>query len=208
MSDAWTQQWNDRFSKPGFAYGELPNEYLKAQLDQLAPGKILFPAEGEGRNAVYAAGKGWTVSAFDISIEGRKKALQLASRNGVSLDYLVEDIRQLPYAAEQFDAMALIYAHFPAPVKSAYHKILHTYLRKGGTLIFEAFSKSHLQYNSNNEKVGGPRDIGMLFSTEELKSDFPHYEILELTEAVVDLNEGPHHSGRGSVIRFTGRKLL
>ena len=66
LNDVWTARWNDRYSKDEFAYGEAPNNYLKEQLTKINVGKILFPAEGEGRNAVYAAKIGWTVSAFDI----------------------------------------------------------------------------------------------------------------------------------------------
>ncbi|HYM95103.1 MAG TPA: hypothetical protein VET23_13240, partial [Chitinophagaceae bacterium] len=68
------------------------------------------------------------------------------------------------------------------------------------------FSKKHIEYIAKNEKVGGPKDIGMLFSTDEIRSDFPNYEILELAEQEIELNEGMHHQGKGSVIRFTGRK--
>ena len=110
------------------------------------------------------------------------------------------------YDNNQFDAIALIYAHFPADIKSQYHKTLDKYLMKGGTVIFEAFSKNHLAYNSVNEKIGGPKDINMLFSKEELKSDFANYEIVELDEKEIELNEGLFHNGRGSVIRFVGRK--
>ena len=118
MNNTWTDIWNDRYSKEGFAYGELPNNYLKAQLEQLTPGSILFPAEGEGRNAVFAAKLGWTVSAFDISIEGKKKALRLAEINNVAIDYQVGTLQSLNYNTEQFDVLALIYAHFPADIKS------------------------------------------------------------------------------------------
>jgi len=55
MTNTWTNRWNERYSKAEFAYGELPNEYLKEQIAKLKIGSILFPAEGEGRNAVYAA---------------------------------------------------------------------------------------------------------------------------------------------------------
>jgi hypothetical protein len=46
----------------------------------------------------------------------------------------------------------------------------------------------------------------MLFSIEEIKEIFPNYEILELDELEVHLNEGLYHNGLGSVIRFFGRK--
>jgi 2-polyprenyl-3-methyl-5-hydroxy-6-metoxy-1,4-benzoquinol methylase len=206
MEDAWLKRWNDRYNTEQYAYGEEPNLYLKEQLQKLSPGRILFPAEGEGRNAVFAARSGWTVSAFDISVEGQKKALQLAARNTVTIDYQVAELGTLSYTINQFDAIGLIYAHFPAGIKSLYHKTLDRYLRKGGVVIFEAFSKKHIDYVLKNEKVGGPKDIGSLFSLEEIKSDFANYSFRELEETEVWLNEGLFHNGLGSVIRFVAEK--
>ena len=206
MSDSWTARWNDRYSKEGFAYGDQPNDYLKEQLNKLIAGKILFPAEGEGRNAVFAAKLGWKVSAFDISKEGKKKALQFAQVSNVSIDYQVGELQKLNYTSNQFDAIALVYAHFPAEIKSPYHKMLTKFLCKGGAIIFEAFSKKHLDYISRDEKMGGPRDSASLFSIEEIKSDFANCEFIELEEKEIELREGAFHQGLGSVIRFVGRK--
>ncbi|EMY78003.1 methyltransferase domain protein [Leptospira weilii serovar Ranarum str. ICFT] len=206
MNESWIDRWNDRYSKDEFAFGEKPNNYLKEQLEKLNVGTILFPAEGEGRNAVFAAKLGWKVSAFDISVEGKKKAFRLAEVNQVAIDYQVGELQALNYNAEQFDVIALIYAHFPADIKSSYHKTLDRYLRKNGFVIFEAFSKRHIDYVSKNESVGGPREIAMLFSIDELKSDFVNYEIIELVEKEIELSEGLFHNGKGSVIRFVGRK--
>ena len=206
MSNDWVKSWDDRYSKEEFAYGEEPNNFLREQLKKLKPGKILFPAEGEGRNAIFAAKNGWEVYAFDISSEGRSKAHRLAIKNNVEIKYEVGQLQSLNYKPESFDVIALIYAHFPAAIKSGYHKTLSTYLRKGGLVIFEAFSKKHLDYLSRNEKVGGPKEIEVLFSTEEMRSDFNNFEIIELEEKVIQLNEGLLHNGQGSVIRFVGRK--
>lgn len=206
MNEPWIERWNERYSKEEFAYGEQPNNYLKEQLEKLHAGNILFPAEGEGRNAVFAARLGWTVLAFDISTEGKKKALRLAETNNVTIDYQVGELQALNYTAGQFDVIALIYAHFSADIKSSYHKALDKYLRKGGSVIFEAFSKKHIDYLAKDESVGGPKDIAMLFSMEEIRSDFANYEILELVEKEIELNEGLFHNGLGSVIRFVGRK--
>lgn len=206
MSESWTERWNERYSKEEFAYGEQPNSYLKEQLEKLPAGSIIFAAEGEGRNAVFAAKMGWQVSAFDISIEGKNKALKLAKANNVSIDYEVGLLPDLNYSPDQFDAVALIYAHFPADIKSLYHKTLDTLLRKGGIVIFEAFSKKHLDYIAKNENVGGPKDLAMLFSIDEIKRDFANYEIIELEEKEIELSEGLFHNGTGSVIRFVGKK--
>src|SRR5678816_3069114 len=97
MTEPWIERWNERYSKEEFAYGQQPNNYLKEQLEKLAVGTILFPAEGEGRNAVFAAKLGWTVSAFDISIEGKNKALRLADANHVMIDYQVGELENLDF---------------------------------------------------------------------------------------------------------------
>lgn len=112
----------------------------------------------------------------------------------------------LIYDTGRFDAIALIYAHFPAGIKSRYHRLLDRYLRIGGIVIFEAFSKKHIDYVRQNEKVGGPRDLASLFAVEQILSDFPGYEFLELTETETELKEGLYYNGKGSVIRFTARK--
>ena len=206
MADSWTNKWNERYAGADYAYGEKPNQFLEEQLAHLPTGTILFPAEGEGRNAVYAAQLGWNVFAFDISTEGQKKAYLLAEKNNVVINYQVGALETLNFQENQFDAIALIYAHFPANIKSQVHKMLDKYLRKGGTIIFEAFSKKHIDYITKNEKVGGPKDIESLFSVDEIKADFDNYQFIELSEQETTLNEGLCHKGQGSVIRFVGRK--
>ena len=206
MSDTWTDRWNERYSGDDFAYGTTPNLFFKEEIEKLSIGTILFAAEGEGRNAVYAALLGWHTFAFDISMEGKNKAMRLAESCNVSIDYQVGLLENMNYHCEQFDVIALIYAHFPADIKSWYHKTLNSYLKKDGIIIFEAFSKNHLDYIQKNEKVGGPRDIDQLFSMDEIQSDFDSYHIITLEEKEIELHEGLFHNGIGSVIRFVGQK--
>lgn len=210
MNKAWDKtyitKWDERYKETEFVYGQAPNEFFKDRLKQFKPKRILMPADGEGRNGVYAAQLGWEVKAFDLSIEGKLKATQLANSCGVSIDYKVSDLEDLELKPESFDAIGLIYAHFSAQKKSIFHKKLDQSLKSGGVIILEAFSKKHLLYNTANPKVGGPKDLDMLYSIREIETDFKGYEILYLKEEVVDLNEGLYHIGKGSVIRFIGRK--
>lgn len=201
------EKWDERYKDPEFAYGKDPNMFFKEWLSKFEPGSILMPADGEGRNGVFAARLGWEVTSFDLSVEGQSKALQLAREHHVALAYIVSDLEQLQFERETFDAIGLVYAHFSADKKSLFHRKLNDYLRPGGIIILEAFSKSHIHLNKLNPKVGGPTDINMLYSKSEIIADFGNYEVLMLEEEEILLNEGKYHIGKGSVIRFVGRKV-
>ena len=193
--------WNERYATKEYAYGTEPNQFYKEQLKNLIPGKILFPAEGEGRNAVHAAKKGWEVFAFDPSVEGKRKAEKLASANGVNIDYQIAGYENVHFEPHFFDCIVLIFAHTHPLKRTEVHQKLTSYLKPGGILILEGFSKNQISYNS-----GGPRDVDMLFSKEELQSDFASFSELSITETNYILDEGEFHQGNASVIRVFGIK--
>jgi cyclopropane fatty-acyl-phospholipid synthase-like methyltransferase len=199
--------WENRYSQPGYAYGKEANEFFKSCLHtyQLR-GHILLPAEGEGRNAVFAAKAGLEVTAFDTSEAARVKALQLAKEQEVEISYHVGGLEALHFPDNTFDCVGLIFAHFPPPLRVPYHEQLAKLLKTGGKVILEAFSKKQLAYNSVNPSSGGPKNIDMLFSEDEIRQEFAGFHILELREEEVELNEGAYHKGKASVIRFVGEK--
>ncbi len=199
--------WEERYRNKEFAYGVVPNVFFEDALEKYSPkGKVLLPAEGEGRNAVFASKKGLDVNCFDISNQGKLKALKLAELNNVNINYLVGEFSEMKFEENSFDVIALIYAHFSADLKTQYHKILTKYLKKGGVLIFEGFSKKQLKINENNNQSFGPKNIDMLYSLEEIKNDFSALEIVVLKEEEIELTEGIHHQGKAVVIRFIGKK--
>lgn len=200
------EKWNERYSSEEYIYGEVPNEYFHSRFTQFDPGEVLFAAEGEGRNAVFAAKCDWKVTAFDQSEAGKRKALKLAEKHGVELEYRVGDLPDLGFQKGEFDAIVLIYAHFSPKLRSKYHELLLSYLRRDGLVIFEGFSKKHKVYQEKNPTVGGPKDEELLYSMEEIKKDFGSLNFLELYETEVDLKEGSHHDGLGAVIRFVAQK--
>lgn len=198
--------WNQRYASDEYAYGEEPNAYFRKQLLNLAPGKILLPADGECRNGVFAARQGWEVHAFDISKEARKKALRLAGKHGVHVDFKVADLAHLELEQESFDVIALIFAHFPPDKKHDFHKKIISWLKPGGTLIFEAFHKSHVELSAKNPQAGGPKNPGMLFDKAEVGEIFSDFDFSELDETVAELEEGLFHVGKSSLVRFTAIK--
>lgn len=204
--ETYKRKWDDRYKENEYAYGKGPNLFFKEWLQKFEPGSILMPADGEGRNGVFAAMLNWKVISSDLSSEGRSKALQLAKEQNVTMEYIVGDLEQLTFKKESFDAIGLIYAHFAADKKSLLHKKLSSYLKPGGIVIFEAFSKKHLELNDLDAKVGGPKELDMLCSIEEILMDFEDYDFIFLGEKEIVLNEGKYHIGKGAVVRFVGRK--
>lgn len=204
----YKQKWDERYQQEEYVYGTTANVFFKEQLASLSAGSILLPAEGEGRNAVHAAMKGWAVTAFDLSETAKDKANDLAKQQGVSIAYQVGSLEELNFEEHSFDAIGLVYAHFVANKREEYYQQLSRYLKPGGTLIFEGFAKSNLPLTKENPRIGGPREIELLFSVEEIKAAFATFNIELLEEVQVELNEGLLHCGTGSVIRFVGKKSV
>jgi SAM-dependent methyltransferase len=194
--------WNERYSQTEYVYGEAPNVFFATQLDSLQPGTIILPCEGEGRNAVYAASQGWNVKAFDSSNAGKIKALQLAEKKKVVLDYVLEDATLVNYPENSADAVVFIYAHFPVSIRKQIHQKAIQWLKPGGRIIMEAFNPNQLQNTS-----GGPKDVSMLYTEEIIKADFEGVKIQLLQTTQTILAEGKYHEGKADVLRFVGTKI-
>ena len=185
-----------------YVYGIEPNEFFKQQYRCIQPGKLLLPGEGEGRNAVYAAKCGWLVDAFDQSINAQKKALRLAEKSKVNINYTIVDLNKFTPTTNYYNAAAIIFVHFDHLVREIFHKKIIDSLKPGGKLILESFSKNQLGKNS-----GGPQDLEMLYSLDDAMNDFKEMKTILLEEKNIFLNEGEKHSGDASVIRFVGEKV-
>ncbi len=193
--------WNERYGQHEFIYGQKPNSFFEEQIALLQPGKILLPAEGEGRNAVYAATQGWEVTAFDFSEAGKKKAEKLASETGVTIDYQISAAADFEAEADTFDVVAFIYAHFPSQLRQAVHQKAVKWLKPGGKVILEAFHARQLHRNS-----GGPKKPEMLYDLPMLRNDFSPLQEVLLEEKIITLSEGAYHKGVAEVVRFVGEK--
>jgi SAM-dependent methyltransferase len=195
--------WDERFSAKEYVYGEAPNVFFAEQLDKLIPGIIILPCEGEGRNAVYPASRGWQVKAFDSSEAGKSKALQLAHKKGVHIEYTIINAADAQYPEASADVVAFVFAHFPPAIRKSVHQKALSWLRPGGKIILQAFNPLQLQNNS-----GGPKDITMLYTIEMLKEDFAGLNIELLYTGRIKLDEGKYHQGMADIISFTGIKNI
>jgi hypothetical protein len=195
--------WNERYSAEEFAYGKEPNLFFKSVIDRMTTGKLLVPAAGEGRDAVYAASLGWRVDAFDPSEQGKAKCERLSKEASVAVNYMVTEAYGFNPDPAGYDAIVLSYFHLPTAERKAIHLLLSDWLKPGGRIILEAFSKEQFGKTS-----GGPKDRDWLFSKNELAVDFSSLQIQSCEEVETVLSEGIYHRGKASVVRLTAIKPL
>lgn len=185
--------WDERYSANDTVYGVQPNVFFASQLAMRELGTVCLPCDGEGRNAVHAAAKGWTVRSFDVSPVGVQKAQALAASRGVDIQVEVADA--LVYAPEaQFDVVGLVFAHMPEERRAAFHARVWQWVKPGGCMIVEGFHRDQLRLNS-----GGPKRLDMLFHeatfAEDIERAFDDATLVWNARCAQVLDEGPFHQG-------------
>lgn len=195
--------WDQQYAAPGYKYGRAPNAFLVSQADALlGAGDVLVPGDGEGRNGVWLAQRGFRVTTVDSSRVAVSKASALAAECGVVVDARIGDLTVWAPAPASADALVLVYVHFPPELRTAIHHRLLGALRPGGVLVLEAFHPSQRGRSS-----GGPKDGAMLYTLEALRTDLASapggpFEERVAWEGEVELDEGPGHQGAASVTRL------
>jgi hypothetical protein len=201
MSKIEKFNWDERFSAEEYVYGTEPNVFFKEQLDKLKPGKLLLLGEGEGRNAVYAAKMNWEVDAFDFSDQARVKALKLAEREHVNINYTVTNLIEYKAGIKSYDAVGIIFFHLEKEDLGSIFIEAQNSLRQGGIILSEVFS-----VNQIGNESGGPKDPDLLYTKNDFESMFKRLENVYLEECSIKLDEGILHQGEAKVIRYIGRK--
>lgn len=194
--------WNARYSEDGFAYGFEANDFLKSQFEEIpSKGRVLCISEGEGRNAIFLAHKGYDVTALDISEVGLKKAEERAKKENVKLTTVLSDLENFDFGNECWDGIISIFGHLPPKLRSKVHKNLIPSLKKNGVFLFEAYTSEQLLL-----KTGGPKDESMMMSLgiveEELSSLLPAIK----RTCIREIQEGKYHSGLSAVLQYLGKK--
>jgi len=193
--------WDERYSEPGYAYGESPNDYLVSMVDKIKGKQVLSLAEGEGRNAIYLASKGFNVTAVDSSVVGLTKANELASQKQVSISTEQADLTDYEPGIEQWDAIISIFCHLPEVIRKQLHKKVMQALRPGGVLILEAYIPKQLEF-----ATGGPPSASLMMSLDKVAHELQGMELELAQEIERDVIEGKYHHGRAAVLQILARK--
>ncbi|MFH2143711.1 MAG: class I SAM-dependent methyltransferase [Bacteroidota bacterium] len=189
--------WDDRYSQVSYIYGESPNLFFKSFIDDEKPGKILLPAEGEGRNAVYAATKGWEVYAFDQSAIAREKALKLAKKNNTQINYTKSDAFKFDYQKRKYSAVGILHFHIPLSYRRPFFNQIIDCLIPSGKIVIEVFST--IIYP---DVICGPQLLELRYEKEELEEYFNKLNIIFSDQLDIVLNEDDFHKGKVNVIRM------
>ena len=106
--------WDQRYDVPEYIFGEAPCEWLTMNAHRLpTSGNALSLGDGDGRNGVYLAECGLSVTSVDLSSVGLAKAERLAVSRGVSITTVCADLRDYKIKPESLDLIVSIYCHLP-----------------------------------------------------------------------------------------------
>ncbi|AXH11204.1 SAM-dependent methyltransferase [Halarcobacter bivalviorum] len=192
--------WNQKFSRDGFLYGLKPNSFISSKIKSFpANSKVLCLGEGEGRNAIFLAQRGFEVSAIDASDIGLSKLQQRAKEEGLNIKTICIDLNEWE-VEEKYDVIVASYLHMYEKDRDRLFDNIDESLKENGIFVGEFFSQNQLKYDS-----GGPKDKELLYKVEDFKTHYTFSEA-QVKEQITILDEGKGHQGEASVIRVVLQK--
>lgn len=199
------ERWNSRFSQDGYLFGEEPNAYLRQHAPLLiGKGKTLCVADGEGRNSVWLARAGHTVTAFDFSPLAVAKARQLARRHQVHLDLHCCDWINFDWREQVFDNVVGVFFQFADPQDRAIlFSKMSSALKPGGVMLIQGYHTDQLAFNT-----GGPGVLENLYTEELMRTSFPELSVQDLRVYRQVIQEGTGHCGMSALVGYVGVKDL
>jgi 2-polyprenyl-3-methyl-5-hydroxy-6-metoxy-1,4-benzoquinol methylase len=159
------ERWNRILTAPKPMFNTKPNAFLVEMTHGISTGKALDVGMGQGRNALYLAQQGWTVTGFDPADKAVAVAQEEAKRLGVSLTALVLRDDQFDFGKEQWDLIVLSYVGARGMVPRVYDA-----LKPGGLVVVEGFHRDATKTAS----IGG----AVVFDTNELLKLFERFRVI------------------------------
>lgn len=194
--------WDRKYGRPGLVYGENPNRFLVEYAPRfITPGaRVLSLGEGEGRNAVWLAGVGFSVTAVDFSQPALEKLAALAQSEGVHVNGVHSDVDEYDFGIARWDAIVLLHLHLPSRPRHRLHRRIERALKPGGVLILET-----LHVDQIGKPSGGPETPELYYTEEVLRHDFERLKRCILVEEERYIEAGEHR-GMTNVIGFVGKR--
>ena len=154
--------WDERYAAADQVWSVEPNQFVASELADLAPGRAVDLACGEGRNAIWLADLGWTVTGIDFSEVAVDRARARAGDREVT--WLVDDA--LTVDLPPVDLAVLAYLQLPEDQRRTAVRRAFDALEPQGTLLVVAHDSTNL-----TEGTGGPQDPSVLYTAEDVLDD-------------------------------------
>lgn len=197
--------WDERYTEEGFAYGVEPNDFLKAEYSRIPKGgRVLCLAEGEGRNAVFLALQGYSVTAVDQSAVGLQKAKNFAAEHDVEITTEVANLADYDLGSNAWDGIVSIAAHVPSVLRKMLHKQVVEALKSDGVFILEAYTERHLEMEGEGGPPPSQKDVFM--SLDELQVELEGLDFAIGQEVERHISEGKYHQGNSAVVQLAAVK--
>lgn len=179
--------WDERYADRDALWGAGPNRFLVEYLADLPAGRALDLASGQGRNAIWLAEQGHHVTAVELSGVASQQARALAESRGVEVDFVHADAFTWDPGDRRFDLIVLSYLQLPEELRRAIHSRIRDWLAPGGRVFVVAHHVDNL-----TEGVGGPPTADVLFTEDDLASDFSglSIDLLQRVLRPVELEDG------------------
>lgn len=141
--------WDERYSSRSAVWSGNPNPHLVSQASKLGAGRALDVGSGEGADAIWLAGRGWRVTAIDVSTvalgRGASRAAELGEEVARRIDWRHEDVLTwMPHPAS-YDLVSVQFLQLPAGPREAVFARLAAAVAPGGTLLIVGHHPSDLQ---------------------------------------------------------------
>mgnify|MGYP001820854630 CR=1 FL=1 len=194
--------WNDRYRDRGAVWGVGPNVFVADRLAHLEPGRALDLGCGQGRNAIWLAKQGHTVTAVDVSEVATAQGAEIAAASGVEVDFIAGDLQTWEPPDASFDLVLLAYIQAPPEIRKELHAKAGRALAPGGRVVVVAHHSENLENG-----VGGPPMPEVLFDQDMLAADFAGLEVIE-NNRVLRRVEMDDVGGDAIDVIFIGRRAF
>ena len=144
-------EWDRRYAEKPVMWSGRPNGALVAEVRGLAPGRVLDVGCGEGADAVWLAGRGWDVTALEVSGVALQRAAGHARDAGVTVRWVHAGLAEAALTPRSFD---LVSAQYPALLRTpdaAAERALLAAVAPGGVLLLV----HHAGMETREEHAGG-----------------------------------------------------
>ncbi|AXE55177.1 bifunctional 2-polyprenyl-6-hydroxyphenol methylase/3-demethylubiquinol 3-O-methyltransferase UbiG [Aurantimicrobium sp. MWH-Uga1] len=162
------EAWDQRYAESEMVWSLEPNQFVVEYLSGLPTGKMLDLGGGEGRNALWFAGRGWHVENSDFSPVAVEKFLQRAEREGLlelCTGTTVDATQPESCVTKPVDLAVVAYLQIPAADLAAAISTAAKSLRPGGTLFGVWHARENLE-----QGFGGPPSPELNPTQDELRA--------------------------------------